>query len=281
MEWTTLITDADFLEECRQKCQGKALLSPEESLELLLRHELERESLLVLASSQNTIDFAKQIGVPVIGLEPESTTPLTGTPYIIQSIEEDSQDYFQTIYQRYYKQPVVILETERLVLREIMEPDTENLYRLYQCPDVAPWVQESVLGFSELKDFMASYCKYRYPLYDYGMWIIEDKVTGSFVGEAGIEEDSLAESKSAVILEAGYVIEPSCRNQGYASEALRAVVAYARQAKSLYNFTQVHCYIHPDNLPSIRTALNCGFIKSDSVKTYGQHNDLNRYEILL
>ena len=58
-------------------------------------------------------------------------------PYAVESLEGLDGDFLGKVYQRHRGEPWVILETERLVVREMEEGDLEALYRIYDQRDAA------------------------------------------------------------------------------------------------------------------------------------------------
>ena len=187
--------------------------------------------------------------------------------------------FLERVYRRYYELPVIMIETQHLFIREMLKSDTDKLFRLYHCADVKQQVEQANLSREELYDFIESYRKIRYPFYGYGMWILEEKDTGEFVGEAGIEEDShqnwKEESDNGICLEAGYAISPKYRRKGYATEALQGILTFVKEQKDVYCLKQISCYIREKNIASIRTARKCGFLYQAGA--YGQEKDLWQY----
>ena len=95
-------------------------------------------------------------------------------------------------------------------------------------------------------------------LMGFGYWLLEEKSTGSFVGELGFanfRRDIAPEMKAAP--ELGWALASRFHGQGYATEAIRAAVAWgdARFGSS----TRTVCLIDADNLASIHVARKCGY----------------------
>jgi RimJ/RimL family protein N-acetyltransferase len=92
---------------------------------------------------------------------------------------------------------------------------------------------------------------------DFGFWVIEDARTSRFIGEIG-----MAEFKRDIVPamsegpEVGWVLVPEAHGQGFATEALQAVIHWH---ESRHADQQLSCVIHPDNTASIRLAGKCGF----------------------
>jgi RimJ/RimL family protein N-acetyltransferase len=89
-------------------------------------------------------------------------------------------------------------------------------------------------------------------LLGFGYWAVEEKETGHFIGELGFADykrdirPSLGNTP-----EAGWIFSPVAHGKGYASEALREVLAWGDA-----RFAEVRtvCLIRPGNAPSIRLA---------------------------
>jgi RimJ/RimL family protein N-acetyltransferase len=91
----------------------------------------------------------------------------------------------------------------------------------------------------------------------YGHWVIEDRASSSFVGDVGFG-DFHRELCPLIdgIPEAGWVLDPAFYGRGYATEALRAALAWA---DANIPAIRTACFIAPDNAASIRVAEKCGY----------------------
>jgi len=92
----------------------------------------------------------------------------------------------------------------------------------------------------------------------YGPWVVRESATGAFVGEVG-PADYHREISPPLdgTPEIGWVVVPSMWGKGYATEAVRASIAWA-QAR-MPGIAGIACIIAPDNLVSIRVAEKSGF----------------------
>ena len=143
-----------------------------------------------------------------------------------------------------------VIRTPRLLMRRPRRDDAEAVFSGWASDPVATrylsWsTHEAIadtidfLGFSD--DEWA-----RWPL---GPLLIEDVQTGVVLGSSGLafETDRRAE--------VGYVFAPSAWGQGYATEAVAALVTFAGRMAPLSLFA----HVHPDNTASIRVLEKCGF----------------------
>lgn len=140
--------------------------------------------------------------------------------------------------------------SERLILREISEEDTddivemrsnEDVYRFFCNPhkitkeEHLNWFRNSYVSNPDRIDFIAV--------------IDESGQSSCKVGVFGIvrEKD---------ITEINYILKEDARGKGYASEAVKAVMDYSVREWNNRNFVAV---IHKENIPSIQFIERLGF----------------------
>jgi len=151
---------------------------------------------------------------------------------------------------------IPVIETERLILRGRRLEDFPAYAAMWAHPEVVrytggrPLTQEdSWVKFTRQAGFWA--------LKGYGFWTLEEKASGAFIGEAGAADfkrdlEPSLEGKP----EFGWGLMPSAQGKGYATEALKAGLDWARGALSAKTYS---CIIDPENAPSLRVAEKCGF----------------------
>ncbi len=148
---------------------------------------------------------------------------------------------------------VPILKTERLVLRAYRREDFGAMAAMWSDPEMVRFIGtgqplgEDVVWGRLQKSAGA------WPILGYGFWVIEHAATGRMIGEAGFLE-RLAPGKGASTPEAGWALETSMRGQGYASEAVAAVLAWGDQ-----RFQRTICVISAENTRSVALARRLGY----------------------
>ena len=102
-------------------------------------------------------------------------------------------------------------------------------------------------------------------LLGYGFWLVEDKLTGEFLGEAGFLNFHRDTEPPRVINvpEAGWAFRADVHGRGYASETIAAMVAWGDS----HFEGSTCCMIDRENLPSIRVAEKNGY-RAQQVITY-------------
>jgi RimJ/RimL family protein N-acetyltransferase len=87
--------------------------------------------------------------------------------------------------------------------------------------------------------------------------LVEEKATGRFVGEVGFGDYKREiEPPLNGMPEIGWVLASSMHGKGYATDAVRAALAWGDA-----NFGSVHtaCIVDPENLASLRLAAKFGY----------------------
>lgn len=144
----------------------------------------------------------------------------------------------------------VILETERLFLREMNDGDFNALYSVLSDPENMQYYP-SRFDEEKVRDWIHRNMD-RYRLDGFGLWAVCLKDTGEVIGDCGLTIQNI---DKVWLPEIGYHIRRNCQNMGYASEAALAVRDWAfanTDHQSLYS------YCKSTNTPSIKTAQSIG-----------------------
>jgi RimJ/RimL family protein N-acetyltransferase len=94
-------------------------------------------------------------------------------------------------------------------------------------------------------------------LVGYGYWAVEERATGTFVGEVGFADFKRVIVPSLEgVPETGWVLAPAVHGRGYATEAVEAALAWGDRHLVV---PETACIITPENAPSMRVAEKCGY----------------------
>lgn len=140
----------------------------------------------------------------------------------------------------------VILETERLRLREFQPEDADALQKVLGDP-VAMQFYPEPLDRVQVEAWLARN-RERYALDGFGLWAIVLKQSQELIGDCGCV---LQEVEGQNEIEIGYHVRRDIWGQGYATEAARACMKYAFRQLSA---ERVISMIRPENLRSRRVA---------------------------
>jgi len=140
------------------------------------------------------------------------------------------------------------LESERLRLRQLGQADFDAFAAFYADAELACYIG-GACGRDEAWRRMATELGH-WTLRGYGMWALETKSGGTFVGCCG-----LWNPEGWPELEVGWWLVRSAQGHGYATEAARRARAYAYED---FGATTLISCIDPDNLASKRVAERLG-----------------------
>ena len=156
----------------------------------------------------------------------------------------------------------MILETERLRLREYTMDDFDALYEILSDP-ITMQHYPKPYDAAGVKRWL-NWSLDNYQKYGFGLWAIELKDTGRFLGDCGITMQNIDGQQ---LPEIGYHIHKDFWRQGYGSEAARAVRDWAFTHTA---FDSLYSYMHGSNVASYSTAASAGMKK---VKEYMDETD--------
>lgn len=169
----------------------------------------------------------------------------------------------------------MILETPRLVIREITHEDFEAWHAILSDAETmahypAPFTEEKTRSWIE-------WSLRNYKEHGFGLWAVVLKETGEFIGDCGI---TLQKIDGEMLPEVGYHISKAHQRRGYASEAASACIRYAFEH---FDFSAIYSYMKYTNVASYNTALKCGlsFVKEypDAVNTFTRVYRIKREEL--
>ena len=155
-----------------------------------------------------------------------------------------------------------ILETERLILREMTEEDIPALSTFLGDPEVM-YAYEHGFDMEEVRDWCIRQMK-RYEKDGFGLWAVIRKSDGKLIGDCGITMQDTGQG--CMKEEIGYHLIKECWHQGYATEAAQAVKAYAFDVLGI---SEVCSIIRDTNLASQKVAIRNGMKKcGESIRHY-------------
>ena len=242
-----------------------------------------------LTSQPEILRRIKQLGGASIYLEEKNGTTCYEADYIWRmSDETDLPDdiYLNRIWQRHMHLPWLIAETERLIIRESVMEDLPYFQRFYEeergNPDVQPLYEDqhtqSRTGIRHSEQMLIqnkqmrqqqeqlhTYITTRYPLFEYGLWTIVDKATGTVFGRAGIEELPEDYGDLAGEPELSYLIGKEYRGSGIAKEACQAILHYAAEELEM---KRIYLRTSRENFHSRKLAEKLGLLKVESITEY-------------
>ena len=141
-------------------------------------------------------------------------------------------------------------ETRRLILRELTEADFD---RWFEILSDAETMKHYPAPFDEAKvKRWIDWNMENYQRYGFGLWAVELKETGAFIGDCGITMQNI---HGQMLPEIGYHIHKKHQRRGYASEAAARCIDLAFET---WQFPAVYSYMKYTNQASYGVALKNG-----------------------
>ena len=152
------------------------------------------------------------------------------------------------------------IETARLRLRAHRLDDLEPALAMWSDPVVTRYVGGKPSTEQQTWSRMLGYAGH-WALLGFGYWALEEKSSGEYIGELGFAnfKRDIADSMRDVP-ELGWALAARVHGRGYATEAVRAAVAWG---DARFGAARTVCLIDPENLASIRVAEKCGYAVFD------------------
>ncbi|WP_409296692.1 GNAT family N-acetyltransferase [Peribacillus sp. SCS-26] len=148
---------------------------------------------------------------------------------------------------------MIILETERLYLRQYKSEDVYYLHLIFS--DAAAMEYYPAPFSLEQTHNWIKKNQYRYEQDGYGLWGVCLKETNELIGDCGLVKQKV-DGKTEV--EIGYHINKKYWSNNYATEAAESCKEYGFFQLNLDRLVSI---IDPRNIPSIRVAEKIGFKK--------------------
>ena len=159
----------------------------------------------------------------------------------------------------------IILETERLLLREFDEGDAVPFYLMGSDPGVLRYLADpggGLTGVDHALEVLRSRSIADYRTYGYGRWACVLKASGEVIGFAGLKY--LPDVQEVDI---GYRLLPAYWGRGLATEAARAVLDYGRTRLGV---GRVIGLVDPANVASVRVLEKLGLTPAGQVELEGK-----------
>jgi RimJ/RimL family protein N-acetyltransferase len=164
---------------------------------------------------------------------------------------------------------IPVIETARLRLTALAERHFDDYAAMLADPASTRWIGDGQpLDRTNAWRSLAMLIGH-WQLRGYGMWALELKDTGEFIGRAG-----LMRPEGWPDLELGWMLKPEFRHHGYATEAGGAILDFAWHA---LGSPRVISLVKIGNEASDRVAERLGGEHIDDMDFFGAHNHVFAY----
>lgn len=157
-------------------------------------------------------------------------------------------------------EPKMLIETERLVIREFKIEDWEEVWEYTSNSEVMQYIPEGVFSIEDAKNFVlenrADHAR-KFPV------ILKE--SGSLIGHIVFHPYFGTHT-----YEIGWVFNPKYQSKGYATEAASAILKYGFEEMKLH---RIIATCQPENIPSYRVMEKIGMRREGYFKKCIPHND--------
>jgi len=149
------------------------------------------------------------------------------------------------------------LQTTRLILRAFALADFEAFAAYWADAEMTRWTRTGAP--IARADAWPRFLQHpgHWAVMGYGFWAVEEKSTGTMIGEAGfidLKRDYHPQVNN--VPEIGWAIAPAAQGKGYATEAAQEALRWGARH---FGPVRVLAAVNVDNFTSIRVAEKCGF----------------------
>lgn len=170
-----------------------------------------------------------------------------------------------------------VLETERLILREVKQEDAKSVFQYLSDEEVMKYYGMVPMGkVSEVEEEIDWYRR----IFDEGTgirWGITMKGTSEIIGSCGFLEYTARHARTEVGLE----LAKEYWRGGVMTEALAAIIQYGFSHMELM---RIQALIEPENIASQKLFVKSGFVREGLLRKYertnGEFDDLYMYSLL-
>ena len=147
---------------------------------------------------------------------------------------------------------MIILETQRLILRHQVIADLDDLWALYCDPEITKYIPDAPRSRAEAQEEL-EWHMHGHPKYpELGLWATIHKATGKFIGRCGLVPWEIHGQHE---VEVAYTIAREFWGQGLGSEAAQAILQYGFEK---LNLSRLICPIDAENIASQGVAKKIG-----------------------
>lgn len=175
-----------------------------------------------------------------------------GFTFGVEDPEQLDDDYVERAYRRLKGLPWNILETERCLIRETTPEDVEDFFLIYSDPAITEFMDGLYPEKEQEKEYIRDYIKNIYSYYEFGVWTVVEKSSGSVIGRAGFSYREGFDDP-----EIGFTIGVPWQRKGYAEEVCRAILDYGWE---VLGFGRVQALVETENTASLSLCDKLGFM---------------------
>lgn len=167
-----------------------------------------------------------------------------------------------------------ILETERLVLRELCATDAAFILQLVNDPAWLRFIgDKGIRTLEAARNYILNGPVEMYQRHGFGLWLVELKEGKIPIGICGLIKREVLED-----IDLGFAFLPDYLRKGYGFEAASASISFGKERFGLKRIVAV---LSPDNVASTRLLEKLGFHFERLVRLSSEAPEINLYGAVL
>src|SRR5215208_5589618 len=147
---------------------------------------------------------------------------------------------------------MIILETQRLLLRHLVMSELDSLFAFYSDPEVVKYIPDAPRSYEETKEELEWFMNGHPKFPALGLWATIYQETNQFIGRCGLLPWTIDGQQE---VEVAFALSKAFWGQGLATEAAHSIAQYGFEHLGL---SRLICLIDHDNQGSIRVATKIG-----------------------
>jgi len=152
----------------------------------------------------------------------------------------------------------VIIETERLYLRELVDTDVNGIFNMDSDPQVHQYLGGNPINTIQQAKAVIKFIRQQYVDNGVGRLAIIEKETNNFVGWGGFKLITDLTNGHKDYYDLGYRFQKKYWGNGYATESSKATVEYGFNELKL---PIIYAIVDVNNLQSQKVLKKCGFLE--------------------
>lgn len=149
-----------------------------------------------------------------------------------------------------------IIETPRLIIREITLDDLQGMFELDSNAKVHKYLGNDLVKSIEDSEKLITFIKQQYLDNGIGRWAMVEKDSGNFMGWTGFKFISETINGQSGYYDLGYRMLPRYWGKGYATESAKACLRYAQETLKL---KPIYAMANAENTASKNVLTKTGF----------------------
>lgn len=164
----------------------------------------------------------------------------------------------------------IFIESERLLLRELLLSDIDGMYELDSDPEVHKYLGNNPVNNKDQLLSVIEFIRQQYIDNGIGRWALIDKKTNSFIGWSGLKLVKEETNNHINFYDLGYRLIRKYWGNGYATESAEASLEYGFKTLQL---NEIYAAAHIENKASNKILSKIGFQCLETFQDeYGIHN---------